>query len=566
MSRFLLWLCMLPSRLWASMGADVAQLRMLLWVRLLLDNRRPVQMGRNSGKPSNYRIWITTIVSVFVGLLYVIPLIAFKDLIAGWTIYYTAFGFLYVFTLITDLGHVLLDTREKYIVQTRPVGDRTILLARLLHLFSYLVRTALPMSLGGWAAAIYYSGWKGALWFPVTLFLLLAMVVFAVNVFYIALLRLVKPARFSAVLSYFQIVFAIILFASYQFLPRLLGNGEPANLNLADYGIVRFFPAYWLGSTWGWMGIPVALSGSWITGLLAFALPVVCLVLLVRILAPQFARRLALLDSGNEAQNAGGAPRMETSPKKVLGARLATIFTRTRPAEAGFLLSWALTTRSRSFRMRMITSLAYLPVYFVYLISSSRDSVGETLRDLPNTNKFLMLLYMVSFVVMQSVSFLAMSDAYKAAWIYRTTPVENPGALVLGGITAVWVKYILPFFGAISLVVLSVWGLRTLPDILLAGVNIVAFGLMSLYLGNFYLPFSLPEKAEANRGARNVIRLFLAFLIPVVLGGLHYLALKMLWLKLLFLALSGIFMWLIWTSLKEKSWAAIDKSYRNLEV
>lgn len=548
------------------MGADVAQLRALMQVRLMLDNRRPAPMGRNAKKSGKYRIWLMTAVSAFTGLLYIFPLIAFRDLIAGWTIYYTAFGFLYVFTLITDLTNVLLDTREKYIVQTRPVNDRTILLARLLHLFSYLFRTALPMSLGGWGAAVYYSGWKGALWFPVTILLLLMMVVFVVNLFYLALLRFVKPAKFSALLSYFQIAFAIILFASYQFLPRLFGSDVPAQLDLSQYGIARIFPAYWLAATWGWMGIPVKLAGATAVSILAFALPLFCLFILVRVLAPQFASRLALLDVSNEA---GEAPKMavrKQGAKKPLGARLAALLTRSGAGEAGFLLSWSLTTRSRSFRMRMITSLAYLPVYFVYLVSSSRDSMSATLRDLPNTNKYLVLLYMVSFVVMQSVSFLAMSDAYKAAWIYRTTPVVNPGALVLGGITAVWVKYILPFFLVISVVVLGVWGLHTLPDVLLAAFNIAVFGLLGLRMGNFYLPFSLPEKAEANRGAKNVVRIFFAFLIPMALGALHYLALKLLWLKLLFLALSGIFLWLIWTSLKEKSWAFLDRSYRNMDI
>ncbi len=549
------------------MGADVAQLRALLQVRLMLDNRQPMNsMGRSSRKPTKYRIWGVFFLSVFTGLLYTFPLFVFNDLIAGWTIYYTAFGFLYAFTLITDLSHVLLDTKEKYIVQTRPVNDRTILLARLLHLFTYLFRTALPMSLGGWAAAVYYSGWKGALWFPITVLLLLLMVVFVVNLFYIALLRLVRPARFSTVLSYFQIAFAVILFASYQFLPRLFGASAPQTMTLAAYPVARFFPAYWIAGTWSWMGVPLSLSGSAVTGALAFAVPLLCMLLLVRVLAPQFSKRLALLDAQNES---GAAVTVEKTPvvrtaKRSAGMDLAQVFTRSSAAEAGFRLSWALTGRSRSFRMRMITSLAYLPVYFVYLISSSKDSLMGTVRDLPNTNKYLMLLYMVSFVVMQSVGYLAMSDSYKAAWIYRAAPITFPGRVILGGVTAVWVKYILPFFAIISVAVVAVWGLRTLPDIILAGFNMLGFGLLSLRMGSFFLPFSLPEKPETKAGAKNILRVFFALSIPVALGGLHYLSLSLWWLKLLFMALSGVLCWLLWTSLEEKDWAFVERSYKAL--
>lgn len=549
------------------MGADVSQLRALLRVRLLLDNRQPAYMGRNTGKPSKYRIWTMFLVTALTGVLYVFPLFRFGDLIAGWTVYYTAFGFLYTFTLITDLSHVLLDTKEKYIVQTRPVNDRTMLLARLLHLFSYLFRTALPMSLGGWSAAIYFSGIRGALWFPLTILLLLLMVVFVVNLFYIGLLRFVRPAKFSAILSYFQIVFAIVLFGSYQFLPRMFSTARFHAFDITQYPIVRLFPAYWLATTWGWMGIPVRLPGALLTSLLAFALPVVCLVLLVRVLAPQFSRRLALLDAQNES--GGEATVLPKTAKqqarsKPFGARLAGIFTRSSAAEAGFLLSWSLTGRSRSFRMRMLTSLAYLPVYFMYLISTSDRSFPEMMQRLPRTNTYLMLLYMISFVVLQSVAYLAMSDAYKAAWIYRTTPLQRPGRLILGGITAVWVKYILPFFLVISGLVVWVWGLRVVPDVALAAFNILSFGLLSLRMGSLYLPFSLPEKAEANKGAKNILRVLLAFLIPAVLGGLHYLALSLLWLKLLFLLLSALFFWLLWTSLQDKGWDFISRNYHKM--
>ena len=52
---------------------------------------------------------------------------------------------------------------------------RRVLLARLLHLFTYLFRTAVPMSLAGWVMAAIHQGIRGALWFPVPLLLLLLL-------------------------------------------------------------------------------------------------------------------------------------------------------------------------------------------------------------------------------------------------------------------------------------------------------------------------------------------------------------------------------------------------------
>ena len=46
MNKFLLYLVMLPAALWRSLGADVPQLRAILDVKLMLDDRKPLAFGR----------------------------------------------------------------------------------------------------------------------------------------------------------------------------------------------------------------------------------------------------------------------------------------------------------------------------------------------------------------------------------------------------------------------------------------------------------------------------------------------------------------------------------------
>ena len=47
MNKLLLYIVMLPLALWRSMGADVNQLKAILGIRLILDDRKPVAIGRN---------------------------------------------------------------------------------------------------------------------------------------------------------------------------------------------------------------------------------------------------------------------------------------------------------------------------------------------------------------------------------------------------------------------------------------------------------------------------------------------------------------------------------------
>lgn len=45
--------------------------------------------------------------------------------------------------------------------------------------------------------------------------------------------------------------------------------------------------------------------------------------------------------------------------------------------------------------------------------------------------------------------------------------------------------------------------------------------------------------------------------IPFFLGAFHYLAMELLWLKLLFLLLSVAMLWLVWDSYSRTSWDVI---------
>jgi hypothetical protein len=74
---------------------------------------------------------------------------------------------------------------------------------------------------------------------------------------------------------------------------------------------------------------------------------------------------------------------------------------------------------------------------------------------------------------------------------------------------------------------------------------------------NRNLPFSLQE--NINQGGNRFVKSLLSMAIPGALGFGHYLAINMLWLKLLFMALSSILLWLVWDSYTNTSWEDIKK-------
>jgi hypothetical protein len=54
-----------------------------------------------------------------------------------------------------------------------------------------------------------------------------------------------------------------------------------------------------------------------------------------------------------------------------------------------------------------------------------------------------------------------------------------------------------------------------------------------------------------------ILKSFSAMIIPAVLGVGHYFAMSLWWLKLIFLVLSAILLWLVADSYARTSWAAV---------
>jgi ABC-2 type transport system permease protein len=562
MNKFFLKLLMLPSGLWRGMGVDTEQLSAILNVKLILDDRKPIAIGRQRQQKKDRKggLLLNMFISLVMGCFYTLPIIAFDagDRIISLTIYFSLFLLLLSLTLVTDFSNVLFDTRDKYIILTRPVDDRTIVLARLLHVFIYLFRMVIPMSLPGWIALGVMDGWKSAVVFPFTILLLVFLVLFLVNGCYLLIIKIAKPEKFKDVINGFQIISSIAFFATVYLLPRAFRDTSVLNINMLKYPWLRFVPSYWLASCWSWIGASAILPGTKLLGILAIVFPLVCLYVLIRWLAPSFGRNIGAIDVSD-----GGDNKTATG-KKVKASTfyntLANIFNRNDEAKAGFIITWLQTSRSRSFRMRVYPSFAFVPIYFIYMLTMDKTSLSNAFHTMSSKPRHLLLLYMCSFVLVQALTYLNISDHYKASWVYYSTPVKTPGNIMTGAFKAMWIKYFLPFFIIISIFVVAVWGLPAIMDIILALVNVTLFAISMARLVLRQLPFSLLEQMK-QRG-NSFVKAFLTMIIPVILGGLHFMTIvfHLFLLKIIFLVLSSILLWLVADSYKNTSWENVRRT------
>ena len=208
--------------------------------------------------------------------------------------------------------------------------------------------------------------------------------------------------------------------------------------------------------------------------------------------------------------------------------------------------------------MKIYPTFAYIPIYFVFMFMQKGSSISESWQQLPsNRSRLFILLYMSGFVLSQAITFVTLSEQYKAAWVYYAAPIDKPGNIMIGGFKAIWVRYFLPFYITISAFVIYVWGINVVPDLILALMNVTLFALLVLTIGYRQFPFSMPEHMK-NAGGRTTIRLFLTMSIIGGLGFSHYFAATTLpWLRFVFMGLSAIMLWLVWDSYANTSWAKL---------
>lgn len=561
MNRLLLYLFMLPSGIYRRGGANVNHLWAILKVRVMMDDRKPIawnQRGSTSAtkkKSGRMTSIISAFISLAIGIFYTMPLFLMQDEGMGIAIYFTSLLALLSFSMITDFSNVLLDPRDKYVLLPSPVTDRTILVARLLHTFIYLTRLVLPLSIGGWVVMGILYGWKAAILFPLPLLLISLTSLFLVMGMYLILIRYARPGKFQSWLSSFQIVFSILIIASFYIGPQLLKEDAIMAITTENAGFLKAIPSFWISTIFSWVKPSIFLIPTRFYNLGAVLFPLVSFWVMVRFLAPNFVSRLAAIDAADSSES---PTTKQTSGKKSIAMTLARLFNKSKEAQAGFLMAWWQSSRSRTFKMRVYPSLAYVPLYFVYILTTNSNhlSLSEAWHQLGSTRNYLFLLYITSFVLLQALNYLVLSDQYKASWVYHAAPLMKPGYVMAGALKAAWIKYFLPFFIAIGSFVLAKWGLSKWLDVLLALVNVSLFSVCMAYFTYRTFPFSQMESKSKSSG--KVFRTLLTMSIPAALGFGHYLAVDLWWLKSLYLLLSLILLWMVWDSYRNTGWHAIS--------
>ena len=501
-----------------ALKVDYPTFRLILWAKLTMDNRQEKSVAQRRGKKemSNAMVWVVFIY-VFIGIFIGLMVLGIKSVFTAMVIVFAMVMVMTAVALISDFTSVLLDTTDNAILLPRPIDGRTLAVARLIHIALYMLLISLSLSL---AALLIGTGKYGPLFtlsFLVMLVFTVLFVVFVANLFYLLLMRVSGGDHFRDIILYFQIFMAAFAMGSYQLLPRMIQMDALLNLSLPIRWWTYLVPPAWMAAV-----VDLAVGRQWsgpkaALALIGICVPLVCIVIVVRYLAPGFARAISRLETMGAAAEGEGVPAERPS----LMYWLSRLWSR-NPQERGvFRLCWRVTSRDRKFKLKTYPTFGYLVIIGFILTLLNRDvPLLESLRNLPHTQKYIIFLYIGCILIPIVLLQQRFSDQYEAAWIFHTLPFDKPGLIMKGSLKAMLVKYGGSTFVFLALLVLLIWGPRTLDDIVLSFLNMILTSLIVAVIMVRDLPFS--KKYAIARDAQRGIMGSLLFIIPAGAGAVHY--------------------------------------------
>jgi hypothetical protein len=466
------------------------------------------------------------------GLLFLIVLYAVMGLFSGMVAFLEVDLFTYALilcgmtmvmggmTMVAESSQLLFSPDEHDILGHRPIGPRTLLLARSLSLLGLTLLMALSLNLLPMFFGLWIAG--SPPWFPlahlITIVMLSAFCAAAVVFVYVLLARLIGRERFDSFASWMQLAVSVTFILGYQIIPRLIERTHGLHVPPDRPWLLALPPAWFAALETVLAGAaqgpalarlaPMAAVGVGATLILGWAA--------VNHLAGDYARRLASLGEATvratRAEPAADSSRPEPgSPARLRpGAAALTAALRSwmpDPIErAAFRLAAAYMRRDRDTRMRLYPSLA---AYVVFPIIALID---------PKKGVFMpvMTVVMASMLPASTMLTLKMSPHFAAADVFRYAPLRGTAAVFHGVRKAAIAFMLIPVLVVSVGILLAAlrdftWMIAVVPALLVMPTLTLIEGLTG-----DYLPLSLPP----TTGRQSAINIGLYLLSTLIAGGL----------------------------------------------
>ncbi|WP_062350807.1 hypothetical protein [Bacillus kwashiorkori] len=500
------------SRIFEKFGVDYRAMRKILQVKLTLDGRRVptiFQQRNQSQKQKKERnVFISSLLFYAIFSLFFIPFIVMGDnYLFQMSLVFGMIMFFVMTAMISDFSSVLLDLRDKSILQSKPINQKTINMAKTIHIIIYLIY--LTGSLAGIPLVVGLFK-HGIGFFLISLFNLIFLSLFIVvftALIYLAILKFFDGEKLKDIINYVQIGLSLSILIGYQLLIRSFELIDLTIVIHVEWWHVAIVPM-WFASIY-----ESVLNGNWqsiliVFSLLAVIMPILSFYIYLH-MAPVFERNLEKLSTTTVQKG---------KRKNTINKKLTRILCR-NPLEASFFRFASLMMKSeRDFKLKVYPSLGFsIIVPFIFIINQRMMLDFADIFD----SKWYLSIYFSMLIIPTVVLMLRYSGKYKGAWIYKAAPLTDLRYVFSGTIKAFLVKLYLPLYSFISIIFVYLFRFKIIPDLIVIFLTSCVYTVICFLLLKKSLPFSESFTAASQN---DNLKAVLLFLIVPLFWLLHYMS------------------------------------------
>ncbi|EHQ89092.1 hypothetical protein [Desulfosporosinus youngiae] len=476
------------------MGIDYGVMRKILQIKLIMDQRRaPSILIGSKHKDQENTFKKSLIMYGFMGVILVLillpplPLFLKMNLIIGILIV------MVMMTMVSDFSSILLETRDKDILLSKPIKSQTVNAAKITHILINLLTVTFVMA----GPSLIAGGYKyGLLFMSIYFFDLLlisGLILFLTSVLYFLMLLFFDGDKLKDVINYFQIILSLMMMIGYQFTGhvfRYIGHDMVFNFKWWMY----LLPSAWFAAPFSWISENSVENHFVYLSVIGVIVPSLLLMLYFGVVIKYFERSLYKLDTVRAKK------RITVEKRAIIYRKISSALIPNNLENSVCRFSQNMISSERSIRLRLYPNLGlaiFLPVLIMVNPLIGNNSLQEAMTDISQGAYYLFIYLSVSMLSSTAVT-INSSENYKGAWIYKALPIELPGVILIGALKGFILKYVIPAYLFVSLIFAVPYGVRIIPHLIIIFLNMLLLIILLFKLSPNELPFGKKFQGGEN--------------------------------------------------------------------
>lgn len=514
-------------KLFEKLGINYTMLRMIVKTKLVLDGRSAPVVGNNKKQKEKSNSFIMNYLGhLIIGVFLAVFIYMIEDEMVRMIYFAGAFFFMTTMYLISDFSFVLLDTKDKNILLTKPIDSKTVSMSKLIHIIIYMFRLNTFIAGPSLAAIVMRNGF---LTVPIFLLevLMMDLLIFLLTAFiYLLVLNFFDGETLRNIINLIQIALTILVTAGYQIAVRVIDFTSIHNMKYNFKPLHYFNPILWFGAPFEIIFNGGNSSYLYVFTALLIIVPLGCYLYYLKLSRNMETLLLKLDGEGNEKRT-----------NHHIEMFIGKLLNRDEITRQSFHYVNAILRSDRSLKLKIYPQLA--SVLLISVIMIFNVSISDESYEIIGFE--YVYLYFNFLFYSGLLNLTHYSSAWKGSYIYFTSGFDNTRAIYKGLLQTVVIRILVPLIVCNSIIYIVLFKFRFIVDLI---IIFLASIMILPVIGKIYFvayPFSKPidESIQGN----NIGKLINTIVIVAVYAVLHVFSHKIqmgVWIYMLLLTL-GIF-------------------------